>query len=401
MYHQEHSQRRQPYSNGSRNRFGGRNSRPRFNRFRGTYIGHDKYISKAKLENEVNIYTPDSTFDDFGLVPALTANIKSLGYTGPTQIQSQTIPHIMQGKDLLGLSSTGSGKTAAFLIPLVNKTLLDKSQRSLIIAPTRELAVQIQQELKKFTNNMNIRHVVIIGGASIRDQISILRNNPAFVIATPGRLLDLYDRNCVDLGRFTNVVLDEVDQMLDMGFVNDIKFVVSKLSPSKQALFFSATINREAENISNSLLKNPVRIEAETRSALNNIDQDIVRIGSNNKVDLLHDLLVKTEFEKVLIFSRTKRGADDISYELQRRGFKSEALHGNKSLGQRSKVLTSFKQSKINILVATDVAARGIDVPDISHVINFDEPDNFDTYKHRIGRTGRIGKKGVALTFVR
>lgn len=390
------------FNSGRSNNFSRRRS-PNRGFSRDAYIDERRYISAPVQPQTTNaMYSTDITFADFALNPALKNNIANNNYKTPTQIQAQTIPQILQGKDVLALATTGSGKTAAFLIPMINKVIQNPAEKCLIIAPTRELVSQIQMELRKFSFGLNIRDVVIIGGASMRDQINVLRKNPQFVIATPGRLLDVYERRCIDLEGFNNVVLDEVDRMLDMGFVKDIRYVISKLSLNKQVLFFSATITRDAEQIANSILVNPIRVQAETQSASKNVEQNIVRVGmQKNKMDVLHDLLINKEFQKVLVFSRTKHGADDINDELINRGFKSAALHGNKSMRERTKVLSMFKTNSITILVATDVASRGIDVPDITHVINYDEPATFEDYIHRIGRTGRIGKKGVALTFVR
>ncbi len=367
-----------------------------------TGITRETYISEGEKYVPDSIYNTDKTFDDFNLNNLLKNNINNRNYKNPTKIQSIAIPEILNQKDILAIASTGSGKTASFLIPLINKNLNDSKQRCLIIVPTRELAHQIQQELRQFTKNLGLRDVVIIGGASMRDQIMILNKNPQFVIATPGRLLDLYKRNKINLASFNNVVLDEVDRMLDMGFVHDIKTIISKLNSNKHTMFFSATLNNEAETIANSILKNPAKIQIAPQQAHKYVDQNIVRVkGSENKVDVLHKLLIKEEFEKVLIFSRTKKGADIVSYELKQRGLKTDSLHGDKPMGKRTKVLKMFKQGDINILVATDVASRGIDVPDITHVINYDEPATKEDYIHRIGRTGRIGRKGVALTFVK
>ncbi len=306
----------------------------------------------------------------------------------------------MDKKDVIGLASTGSGKTAAFLIPAVNAVLSDNRKRALIIAPTRELVNQIQMELKQFAQGTFINDVLIVGGASYSTQIRILRKNPQFVIGTPGRLIDLYEKKYLDLSQFDVVVLDEVDQMLDMGFINDIKLVISKLKNPRQSLFFSATMSPKIRDVANTLLQDPVTIEVAKQSAAKNVDQNIIKIGSKKKIDVLHELLVNSEFTRVLVFARTKRGADQLSDALQLKGHRADALHGNKSLNARTRILSMFKRDEIDILVATDVASRGIDVPNISHVINYDEPATYDDYIHRIGRTGRIGKKGVALTFV-
>jgi ATP-dependent RNA helicase RhlE len=342
------------------------------------------------------------TFSDFPLVPLLANNVAHKGYVHPTKIQAEIIPQVLANKDVLGVACTGSGKTAAYLIPMINKILRTPNQKCLIIAPTRELVNQIQNEYFSLTYGMQLRDVVVMGGASYSDQIRLIRRDPHFVIATPGRLIDLCDRNLLDLSTFNNIILDEVDEMLDMGFVNDVKKIISKLKAPMQSLFFSATLSSKTGEIANSLLRNPYKVEIEKQEAVRNVDQDIVRVEQGkSKIDALHELLINADFRRVLIFSKTKRGAEEVATELRKRGHKSDSLHGNKSLGQRTKVLGMFKKFEINILVATDVASRGIDVPDISHVINYDPPATVSDYIHRVGRTGRMGKKGVALTFVR
>lgn len=365
-------------------------------------IKHEQYISKPIPNAQNDVYVKNATFLDFKLHPIVQKNIKNKGYIHPTQIQYQAIPKILEGSDILGLASTGSGKTAAFLLPLITKTLNNKHEKCLIIVPTRELANQILWELKTFIKGTDLMDVLIIGGASYGTQIKLLKRKPQFVIATPGRLIDLHKMEKINLKSFNNIVLDEVDQMLDMGFIHDIKLIIENLAQKKQSLFFSATINKSAEEISNNLLKNPVKIQISPQSAVSNVEQNIIKYKFNGeKINILHDLLITTEFEKVLVFSKTRKNTEVISKELQKRGHKSAAIHGEKTLGQRNKVISQFRHDNIDILVATDVAARGIDIPNISHIINYDEPANYSDYIHRIGRTGRIGKKGVALTFVR
>jgi len=365
------------------------------------HIKHDQYISKATKSGEEALYVQNVTFSDFKLHPIVQKNIRNKGYVHPTKIQNQAIPEILHGRDILGMASTGSGKTAAFLLPMITKAINNPDEKCLIVVPTRELANQIRYELLTFSKGSNIMEVLIIGGASYGTQIRLLNRKPQFVIATPGRLLDLHKMKKINLYGFNNIVLDEVDRMLDMGFIRDIEYMISKLSSQKQSLFFSATIGHKAESIANKFLKNPLKIKIEQQSALVNIEQNIIKFKFvGEKINKLDEFLVNTNCEKVLVFSRTRRGADSLTKELQRRGHKSAVIHGEKSLGQRSRVISQFRQNDIDILVATDVAARGIDIPDISHIINFDEPATYDDYVHRIGRTGRIGKKGVALTFV-
>jgi len=385
----------------SRNKDRKRRFQPRNNRERGTNINVNRFIAKAVESEMPNIYVDGHNFSEFDVVGPLRKNIQYKKYDVPTKIQHEAIPLILQGRDILGIASTGSGKTAAFLIPLINKMIKDSNQRCLVVEPTRELAMQIQDEFMSLARDTGIRSVLIIGGSSMYAQINILRRDPRFVVCTPGRMKDLSDRRVIDLRKINNVVLDEVDRMLDMGFIDDIKYITSRLNEKRQSLFFSATMNRKSEDIANTLLKNPVRVEIETQQAGKNVDQDIVRVRSREeKVALLTEYLKKDEFEKVLIFTRTKREADRLSDKLFDAGIKTGALHGNKGQGQRSRIIESFKRGNLSILIATDIASRGLDVNNITHVINYDVPENFDDYIHRIGRTGRAGKKGIAITFV-
>jgi len=388
-------------SRGTRNSAGFKTQRR--NPYRDSAVDQARYISKALGSGacQDNVYEKQMTFSDFPLHPKLLKNIASRDYVHPTKIQAQVITPILDKKDLIGLSATGSGKTAAFLIPIINSLLLDPKKKCLVVAPSRELVNQIQEEFNVFAQNTWIKDVLIMGGASYSTQIKLLRRDPQFVIATPGRLIDLYNQRYIELDGFDIIVLDEVDQMLDMGFIRDIKLIISKLKPVRQSLFFSATMSPRIKEVATSLSKNPVTIELTEQIAASNVEQNIVKVNSAlGKIGTLHELLVNTAFQKVLVFSRTKHGADDIASALSDRGHKVDSLHGNKSLGQRTRILAMFKRSEIDILVATDVASRGIDVPNISHVINYDEPATYDDYIHRIGRTGRIGKSGCALTFV-
>ncbi len=368
---------------------------------RGSKINVNQLIAKAVYEDLPSIYVLDHNLLEFNLTKELKRNITYKKYTSPTKIQYEAIPHILNGRDILGMASTGSGKTAAFLIPMIDKGVHDRSQRFLIVVPTRELAMQIQDEFMQLARNTGLRSVLVIGGNSMGAQIGILRRDPNFVIATPGRLKDLTERKAINLSKINNIVLDEVDRMLDMGFIDDIRFITSQLSDNKQSLFFSATMNRKSEEIANTLLKNPVRIEVEKQSPGKNVDQDVVRLKEGeNKFNVLCEYLSKDEFKKILIFTRTKREAENLSRKLFDRGVKVNALHGDKRQAQRSRIIEAFKKDNLNILIATDVASRGLDVNNITHVINYDIPENYDDYIHRIGRTGRAGKKGIALTFV-
>ncbi|KXK26030.1 MAG: ATP-dependent RNA helicase RhlE [candidate division WS6 bacterium OLB20] len=360
------------------------------------------YIAKAEEGYQPpSIYVEDKLYSDFNLHTVIKQNLARKGYKYPTVIQDRTIPVISEGHDVLGLASTGSGKTNAFLIPMLDKTIRRQSDRCLIIVPTRELAVQIQDEFRTLAAGSRVHSTVVIGGASMGAQIGNLRRNPQFVIGTPGRLKDLFERKVLDLSQFNNIVLDEVDRMLDMGFVPVITFLISKLPQDRQSLFFSATMSRDAERIAHTLLRDPVTIQIEKEAAHKNVHQDIVPVSSNDeKVTVLSKLLSQDDFSKVLVFSRTKHGADRLSRRLSQNGHKVDSIHGGKTQNRRLRVLSEFRSNRINVLIATDVAARGLDIENVSHVINYDEPENYKDYIHRIGRTGRAGKAGIALTFV-
>ncbi|PIP74733.1 MAG: RNA helicase [Candidatus Levybacteria bacterium CG22_combo_CG10-13_8_21_14_all_35_11] len=364
-------------------------------------IRNSRYVQKTDA-TEVP-FVAKNTFNDFNICDELKTNIKHKAYNSPTPIQDQTIPAILEGKDVIGIANTGTGKTAAFLIPLIDKVFKNKnrSEKVFILAPTRELAVQINDELKDFTSGMRISSVLCIGGANMYRQKGDLRRNPDFVIGTPGRIKDFIQHRALNLSHFNNVVLDEADRMVDIGFITDIKYFISLLPTNRQSLFFSATISGRVKEILAGFVKNPVTVTVKQHDIEENIRQDIIRTtNKGKKVDQLHDLLTKEGFDKVLIFGRTKWGVQKLADELLNRGFKAGAIHGNKGQNQRQRILNEFKQNEINILLATDVASRGLDIPDVSHVINYDMPATYDDYVHRIGRTGRANKKGIALTFV-
>lgn len=359
-----------------------------------------KFIKKVEDLTPSQAYVPKHAFADFAIEKVLKNNISARGYKTPTPIQDQAIPVILEGRDIVAAANTGTGKTAAFLIPLLNNVLTKKINRVLIVAPTRELADQINEELKIFKGNTPIKSALCIGGSGIHTQISNLKNNPAFVIGTPGRLLDLEQSGVLFFDEFNAIVLDEVDRMLDMGFIKDIKHIINNLPEKRHSLFFSATMPKELKSVMNGFLHNPVSISVHSRPSSENVNQDVVKIGQNSKIDVLADLLKKPEFKKVIIFVRTKRAADKLKKSLFERSFSVQAIHGDKTQSQREKALDAFKDGKVKILVATDVVARGIDINDISHVINYDMPQTYEDYIHRIGRTGRADKVGQALTFV-
>ncbi len=358
-------------------------------------------VNEIKQTQPEAEFIPQNKFEDFQISPLVLENIKHKGYTLPTPIQDQAIAPIIEGRDVIGIANTGTGKTAAFLIPLVDKVFRNKSERVLIVAPTHELVMQIQEELRGFAKGLGIYTALCIGGVGMGRQISQLRQNPHFVIGTPGRLKDLIEERNLQLSQFKNVVLDEADRMVDIGFVNDIKYFISLLPQARQSLFFSATISGKVKEVLQKFVKNPVTISVKKQETAENIEQEVIRVEPGyNKIDKLHDLLGQEGFDKVLIFGRTKWGVQKLTDELIRRGFKAGAIHGNKRQNQRQKILDAFKNNEIQILLATDVASRGLDIPDVSHVINYDMPESYEVYVHRIGRTGRADKKGIALTFL-
>ena len=393
---------------GSRGRFGGRQGgKPSFGGNqsrrggpRDQRIDVSRFVNKAVITEEVEHFKPEHRFEDFHIDERLKRNIVRKGYTAPTPIQDRAIPHVLRGSDVVGIANTGTGKTAAFLIPLINKVLLNPKENVLIMVPTRELAIQIEEELKGFTSMMGIFSVCCVGGANINPQIKALRHHNNFIIGTPGRLKDLIERKCLNLAGFNTVVLDEADRMLDMGFIGDMRLMMSYMPKTRHTLFFSATLSPEIAGLIKEFLREPVSISVKTQDTSKNVDQDVVRVRGANKIDLLSELLTKSEFNKVLIFGRTKHGVEKLSKLLAQKGFKAESIHGNKNHSRRQKALGLFKDNRVQILVATDVAARGLDIADVSHVINYDIPATYDDYVHRIGRTGRGNKKGKALTFV-
>jgi len=364
-------------------------------------INFSKFINKVQMTEEVAVFKPEHAFQDFKIVDALKEAIRVKGYLLPTPIQDRTIPQILMGNDIVGIANTGTGKTAAFLIPLINKVLLNRQEQVLIIVPTRELAIQIDNELKQFTKNMQIYSVCCVGGAPIYRQISELRLQYNFIIGTPGRLKDLIDRKMIYLDEFNSIVLDEADRMLDMGFVHDMRAIMKGMPKERHTLFFSATLSLDIEKLISEFLKNPLRISVKTQDTSKNIEQDVIQIKKGeNKTDILCKLLDNNELTKVLVFGRTKHGVEKLSQVLTKKGIKAESIHGDKTHGKRQHALRLFKENHSRVLVATDVAARGLDISDISHVINYDIPATNDDYIHRIGRTGRGAKKGKAITFV-
>lgn len=347
------------------------------------------------------------SFNDLRLIKPLILALDKKGYSQPTPIQQQSIPHILEGKDLFGCAQTGTGKTAAFALPVLQllsqKKLNNPSNRSikaLILAPTRELALQISQSISDYGRNLGISHTTIFGGVGQKAQTMALQRGVDILVATPGRLLDLMNQGFVKLNNVEHFILDEADRMLDMGFINDLRKVIAKLPAKKQTLFFSATVAPDIMKLANTLLVNPVSVSVTpVSSTAELIHQSVYFVKKENKRSLLNHLLLDNTIHNALVFTRTKHGADKVVKELIKTGIKAEAIHGNKSQSARERALKGFKNSQIRVLVATDIASRGIDIDKLSHVINFEIPEQAETYVHRIGRTGRAGASGKALSF--
>ena len=392
---------------GSRPSFGGGSRRPAFGGGRGAarkrpgeYIDVNKFISKAGPVEVVKAPVKH-TFRDFKFSPEIEKNLAIKNYINPTPIQDQSIPHVLKGGDVVGLAQTGTGKTAAFLLPMIDKILKNPREKVLILAPTRELAQQIEAEFREFTAGMKLFSTVCVGGMPIFRQIESLRRNPNFVIGTPGRLEDLAERRKIRFEEFQNIVIDEVDHMLDLGFIEPIRNILSKLPKARQSLMFSATMPPRIRALVSEFLNNPVTVEVASGVTTKNVEQDVIRVSDKSKkMEALEGLLRRGDVSKVLIFIETKRDVDRVSRELVQKGFKVDSIHGDKRQRQRQLALKNFKDDHINILVATDVAARGLDINDITHVINYTIPLTHDDYIHRIGRTGRNSKKGFAYTFI-
>ncbi|MVN20546.1 DEAD/DEAH box helicase [Mucilaginibacter arboris] len=346
-------------------------------------------------------------FDELNLIEPILKALKHEGYTQPTPIQEQSIPLILKGKDLLGCAQTGTGKTAAFAIPILQLLYQQKQQhkeqktiKSLILTPTRELAIQIEESFKAYGKNTGLKHLVIFGGVSQNPQTEALRRGVDILVATPGRLLDLMNQRFVNLQHVQILVLDEADRMLDMGFVNDVKKVIAKLPQNRQTLFFSATMPKEIQSLADTILHQPEKVEVTpVSSTAETIQQAVFMVEKSNKKDLLLHVLKDKSIETALVFTRTKHGADKVVKDLQKANITAEAIHGNKSQNARQRALTNFKARTTRILVATDIAARGIDVDELTHVINYELPNIPETYVHRIGRTGRAGASGIAFSF--
>ncbi len=380
------------------------NKKPKYGSYKRTtnkQTIHPSKFVKSATETERKVYEPMYNFADFNLHDLLKQNILDRGFTAPSPIQDQAIPLGLEGRDVIGVANTGTGKTVAFALPTLNKLIDNKESRALIIAPTRELAQQIEAECKTFAKNSGLTGALLIGGSSMSTQLRDLRFKPRIVIGTPGRMKDHVERGTLDLSKFNIVVLDEVDRMVDMGFINDMRFLLGKLASKHQSFFFSATVDSKVKSLIANFAHDPVTISVVEGNTSDNVEQDVVRYNhSAEKLDKLHDLLIKEEVKKILVFDETQRRVEKLSKDLKARGFSTDAIHGGKTQGHRKRALDRFKRNDVEVLVATDVAARGIDVADVTHVINYSTPNTYDDYVHRIGRAGRAGRKGYAFTFV-
>jgi ATP-dependent RNA helicase RhlE len=346
-------------------------------------------------------------FDDLKIIEPILAALKQEGYTTPTPIQQQAIPHALQQRDILGCAQTGTGKTAAFSIPIL-QLLSERTQgakgnrpiKALILTPTRELAIQIDESLKAYGRNLGLRHLVIFGGVGQTPQTEALKRGVDILVATPGRLIDLINQKYISLQHIEFFVLDEADRMLDMGFIHDVKKVIAKIPAKRQTLFFSATMPAEIQKLADTILNKPVKVEVTpVSSTAEKVEQEIYFVDKPNKKNLLIHLIDELNIQHALVFARTKHGSDRVARDLNKAGIKADSIHGDKSQNARQRALSNFKERKIKVLVATDIAARGIDIDDLQHVINFDIPNVAETYVHRIGRTGRAGASGKSISF--
>ncbi len=346
------------------------------------------------------------TFEHLNLLKPLLDAVKNEGYTAPTGIQTQSIPHILAGKDLFGCARTGTGKTAAFALPVMQQMMNEPAPggrrliRTLVLAPTRELAIQIDESFRTYGSGTGLKTVCIYGGVSQNSQVTAIQRGADILVATPGRLLDLIGQKLLNLNAIRWFVLDEADRMLDMGFIHDIKRVVALLPQKRQSLFFSATVTPEVRTLASSILKSPEMVAVNPETGVPHlIDQSVYFVRKEDKRNLLRHLMEDPAIEQALVFTRTKHGADRVARDLSRNGITAEAIHGNKSQNNRERNMKGFRNGSIRVLVATDVVSRGIDIESLSHVINFDIPEEPATYVHRIGRTGRAGLTGKALSF--
>lgn len=361
---------------------------------------HPSRFIKAAKPVEQDVYVSTHQFSDFDITDLLHTNLATKGFVTPSPIQDQSIPVALTGKDIIGIANTGTGKTIAFALPVLQRLIMNNRSRVLIMAPTRELAQQIEDEVRVIAKGSGLHGAILIGGTAMGPQLRDLRSNPRIIIGTPGRIKDHMERGSLQISDVDTVVLDEVDRMLDMGFVNDMRHILGRIAPSRQSFFFSATMDAKVRELINQFATEPVLVSVKTGDTVDTVEQNVITYSSKEqKADKLHTLLIDGNV-KALVFDDTQRSVERLSNDLIARGFNADAIHGGKTQGQRQRALKRFVSNEITILVATDVAARGIDVSDVTHVINYSTPKSYDDYVHRIGRAGRAGRVGHALTFV-
>lgn len=391
---------------------GGKNTSNRNNNFRPKAKPQNKrkqssvdirLLTQKAIPQVIEPFEPSRTFSEMPLNAELKAAIAKKGFEYPTEIQDSTLEALIEGRDLLGIAQTGTGKTGAFLIPIINRLLEEgRNFQTLVMVPTRELAVQVEEEFRSLTKGLGLYSSVFIGGTNINRDLQNCRKKNHIVVGTPGRLLDLHQRKALWFKDFEVLVLDEFDRMLDMGFAQDVKRITGAMTKRNHTMLFSATLDKQQQPFINQLLNNPVEVKVSSGETTGeHIDQEIIRLEEGqDKFDLLLSMIERPEFEKVLVFAETKRWVNRVHKQLSQAGVRSDEIHGNKTQNYRQNALNKFKSGKVKVLVATDVAARGLDVSDVTHVINYQLPSSIDSYIHRIGRTGRAGKKGKAYTFV-
>ncbi len=366
----------------------------------GQYINPERFI-KVASPVAIETYEAHHVFADFAFDARLYANIAAKGFVTPTPIQDKTIALGMAGKDVIGIASTGTGKTAAFALPILHRLMSEQHSKALVVAPTRELAQQIESECRAMGKGGGFTGALLLGGMSYGPQLRDLRSKPRLVIGTPGRIKDHIEQGALRLDSFNIVVLDEVDRMLDMGFVNDVRLLLGKLAEDRQSYYFSATMDARVSALIRTFSPEAELVTVKASDTSDNVHQDVVYYsGKSDKQEKLHDLLIHSDTSKAIIFETTQRSVERLEEALVVRGFTVASIHGGKSQAQRTRALNSFKENTVNILVATDIAARGLDVRDITHVINYAQPQSYDDYIHRIGRAGRAGRVGYAYTFV-
>lgn len=383
--------------------------RPRFNgssnqkrKARKASSFNPDHLIKNTTRETTQVKKPGWKYEDLNINAGLKANLILKGYQFPTPIQEQSINHLLEGRDLIGIAGTGTGKTAAFLIPILHKMTNDPDSQALVVLPTRELALQVEQEFISLSKGLNLKGSCFIGGQSINRDMSNLKSRNNLLIGTPGRLIDLMNQDILRINTVSTLVLDEFDRMLEMGFIRDIQKIISRMTSRKQTMFFSATVDKTQQHLIDQILTNPLEVKINSGSSPSDrVDQEIIHVPNNTtKFEVLTRLISGEDFCKVIVFAETKRQVDKLGKKLNQLGIKSGLIHGNKSQNQRKNSLNQFNLGNIQVLVATDVASRGLDLPDVSHVINYELPRTMDSYIHRIGRTGRAGKNGKAFTLI-